>query len=144
MIFRRKNFSIFPPDILHWERARRYRRVRTALSVDREKVGDCRVVRRKIASGTAGKGQKLLFLADLHFNGDEKVFRRIAAIRQLAARLQDSSLQSILWAVFKARDQREAIRLAGVSERTFYRGVAKIILIASQPMKSGVRGTSSK
>ena len=70
--------------------------------------------------------------------------RHIAAIRQLAARLQDSSLQSILWAVFKARDQREAIRLAGVSERTFYRGVAKIILIASQPMKSGVRGTSSK
>ena len=70
--------------------------------------------------------------------------RHIAAIRQLAARLQDSSLQSILWAVFKARDQREAIRLAGVSERTFYRGGAKIILIASQPMKSGVRGTSSK
>ena len=70
--------------------------------------------------------------------------RHIAAIRQLSARLQDSSLQSILWAVFKARDQREAIRLAGVSERTFYRGVAKIILIASQPMKSGVRGTSSK
>ena len=70
--------------------------------------------------------------------------RRIAAIRQLAARLQDSVLQSILWAVFKARDQREAIRLSGVSERSFYRGVAKIILIASQPMKSGVRGTSSK
>ena len=56
--------------------------------------------------------------------------RHIAAIRQLAARLQDSSLQSILWAVFKARDQREAIRLAGVSERTFYRGVAKICRVA--------------
>ena len=70
--------------------------------------------------------------------------RRIATIRRLAARLQDSTLQSILWAVFKSRDQAEAIRMAGVSERTFYRGVAKIILIASQPMKSGVRGTPSK
>ena len=70
--------------------------------------------------------------------------RRIAAIRQLAARLQDGTLQSILWAAYRARDQAEAIRLAGVPERSFYRGVAKIILIASQPMKSGVRGTSSK
>ena len=68
--------------------------------------------------------------------------RYIAAIRQFAARLQDGTLQSILWAVFKARDQREAIRLAGVSERTFFRGVAKIIKIASRPIKSGVRGTS--
>ena len=70
--------------------------------------------------------------------------RRIAAIRQLAARLQDGTLQSILWAAYRARDQAEAILMAGVSERTFYRGVAKIILIASQPMKSGVRGTPSK
>ena len=58
--------------------------------------------------------------------------RRIAAIRQLAARLQDSALQSILWAVFKARDQREAIRLAGVSKATFFRGVAKICRLAGE------------
>lgn len=69
---------------------------------------------------------------------------RISAIRQFAARLQDGNLQSILWAAYRARDQAEAILMAGVSERTFYRGVAKIILIASQPMKSGVRGTPSK
>ena len=68
--------------------------------------------------------------------------RQIATIRQLAVRLKDSTLQRILWAVFKTRNQREAIRLAGVSERTFFRGVAKIIKIASRPIKSGVRGTS--
>ena len=69
---------------------------------------------------------------------------RIAAIRQLAARLKDSTLQSILWAVFKARDQREAIRLAGVSKATFFRGVAKIVKIALRPIKTGPRGNGGR
>ena len=64
--------------------------------------------------------------------------RREKAIRRLSAQLKDSTLQRILWAVFKARDQREAIRLARVSERTFYRGVAKICRLA------GERGASRR
>lgn len=56
--------------------------------------------------------------------------RREAAIRRLAARLRDGTLRRILWGVFRGRDQAEAIRLAGVSRRTFYRGVAKILRTA--------------
>lgn len=63
---------------------------------------------------------------------------RELAIRQLAAQLLDGTLQSILWAVFKAQDKDEAIRLAGVSRDTFRRGVAKIFKFVSEPMKSGV------
>ena len=70
--------------------------------------------------------------------------RRERCIREQAARLKDSTLQRILWGIFKGRDQAEAIRLAKVSKRTFFRGVAKIIKIASSPMKTGKRGTSSK
>ena len=47
-------------------------------------------------------------------------------IREQAARLKDSTLQRILWGVFRGRDQAEAIRLAKVSKRTFLRWVAKI------------------
>ena len=52
--------------------------------------------------------------------------RRERCIREQAARLKDSTLQRILWGIFKGRDQAEAIRLAKVSKRTFSRGVAKI------------------
>ena len=70
--------------------------------------------------------------------------RQIATIRQLAVRLKDSTLQSILWAVFKTHNQREAISMAGVSRATFFRGVAKIIKVASCPIKTGMRGTDGK
>ena len=70
--------------------------------------------------------------------------RRERCIREQAARLKDSTLQRILWGVFRGRDQAEAIRLAKVSKRTFFRGVAKIIKIASSPIKTGKRGSSPK
>ena len=70
--------------------------------------------------------------------------RRERCIREQAARLKDSTLQRILWGVFRGRDQSEAIRLAKVSKRTFFRGVAKIIKIASSPIKTGKRGSSPK
>ena len=57
---------------------------------------------------------------------------RELAIRQLAAQLLDGTLQKILWAVFKAQDRESAIRMAGVPERTFYRGVAKICRLAGE------------
>ena len=69
---------------------------------------------------------------------------RERCIREQAARLKDSTLQRILWGIFRGRDQAEAIRLAKVSKRTFFRGVRKIFKIASRPMKSGKRGTSPK
>ena len=69
---------------------------------------------------------------------------REQAIRQLAARLLDGTLQSILWAVFKAKDKDEAIRLAGVSRDTFRRGVAKIFKFVSEPMKSGACDASGE
>ena len=52
--------------------------------------------------------------------------RRERCIREQAARLKDSTLQRILWGVFRGRNQAEAIRIAGVSRATFFRGVAKI------------------
>ena len=64
--------------------------------------------------------------------------RRERCVRDLAARLRDSTLQRILWALFRGHDRAEAIRLAGVSRATFFRGVAKIMKIASRPMKTGV------
>ena len=89
--------------------------------------------------------------------------RRERCIREQAARLKDSTLQRILWGIFKGRDQAEAIRLAKVSKRTFFRGVAKIkkglgirdwglgkggvekyIQNRLKPIKTGKRGTSSK
>ena len=70
--------------------------------------------------------------------------RRERCIREQAARLKDSTLQRILWGIFKGRDQAEAIRLAKVSKRTFFRGVAKIIKIASCPIKTGKRGKGGK
>ena len=70
--------------------------------------------------------------------------RRERCIREQAARLKDSTLQRILWGIFKGRDQAEAIRLAKVSKRTFFRGVAKIIKIAPTPTMTDKRGTSSK
>ena len=70
--------------------------------------------------------------------------RRERCIREQAARLKDSTLQRILWGVFRGRDQAEAIRLAKVSKRTFFRGVAKIIKIAPTPTMTDKRGTSSK
>ena len=70
--------------------------------------------------------------------------RRERCIREQAARLKDSTLQRILWGIFKGRDQAEAIRLAKVSKRTFFRGVAKIIKIASCPIKTGKRGKLGK
>ena len=70
--------------------------------------------------------------------------RRERCIREQAARLKDSTLQRILWGVFKGRDQDEAIRLAKVSRRTFFRGVAKIIKSAPTPIKTGKRGKGGK
>ena len=70
--------------------------------------------------------------------------RRERCVRELAARLKDSTLQRILWGVFRGRDQAEAIRLADVSRATFFRGVAKIMKIVSCPMKTGVRGKGGK
>lgn len=70
--------------------------------------------------------------------------RRERCIREQAARLKDSTLQRILWGVFRGRNQAEAIRLAKVSKRTFFRGVAKIIKIASCPIKTGKRGKGGK
>ena len=52
--------------------------------------------------------------------------RRERCIRELAARLKSSTLQRILWGAFEGRNQAEAIRIAGVSRATFFRGVAKI------------------
>lgn len=69
--------------------------------------------------------------------------RREKAIRRQAARLRDSTLRRILWGIFKGRNQAEAIRLAKVSKSTFCRGVEKIFEIATRPIESGVRGTSS-
>ena len=70
--------------------------------------------------------------------------RRERCIREQAARLKDSTLQRILWGVFRGRDQAEAIRIAGVSRATFFRGVAKIMKIASCPIKTGKRGKGGK
>ena len=70
--------------------------------------------------------------------------RRERCIREQAARLKDSTLQRILWGIFKGRDQAEAIRLAKVSKRTFFRGVAKIIKSAPTPIKTGKRGKGGK
>ena len=70
--------------------------------------------------------------------------RRERCIREHAARLKDSTLQRILWGVFRGRDQAEAIRIAGVSRATFFRGVAKIMKIASCPIKTGKRGKGGK
>ena len=70
--------------------------------------------------------------------------RRERCIREQAARLKDSTLQRILWGVFKGLDQDEAIRLAKVSKRTFFRGVAKIIKSAPTPIKTGKRGKGGK
>ena len=70
--------------------------------------------------------------------------RRERYIREQAARLKDSTLQRILWGVFRGRDQAEAIRIAGVSRATFFRGVAKIMKIASCPIKTGKRGKGGK
>ena len=70
--------------------------------------------------------------------------RRERCIREQAARLKDSTLQRILWGAFRGRDQAEAIRIAGVSRATFYRGVAKIMKIASCPIKTGKRGKGGK
>ena len=70
--------------------------------------------------------------------------RRERCIREQAARLKDSTLQRILWGIFKGRDQAEAIRLAKVSKRTFFRGVAKIFKIASCSIKTGKRGKGGK
>ena len=70
--------------------------------------------------------------------------RRERCIREQAARLKDSTLQRILWGVFRGRDQTEAIRIAGVSRATFFRGVAKIMKIASCPIKTGKRGKGGK
>ena len=70
--------------------------------------------------------------------------RRERCIRELAARLKSSTLQRILWGAFEGRNQAEAIRIAGVSRATFYRGVAKIMKIASCPIKTGMRGTDGK
>ena len=70
--------------------------------------------------------------------------RRERCIRELAARLKGSTLQRILWGAFRGRDQSEAIRIAGVSRATFFRGVAKIIKIASCPIKTGKRGKGER
>ena len=70
--------------------------------------------------------------------------RRERCIREQAARLRDSTLQRILWGVFRGRDQAEAIRIAGVSRATFFRGVAKIMKTASCPIKTGGRGKGGK
>lgn len=70
--------------------------------------------------------------------------RRERCIREQAARLKDSTLQRILWGIFKGRDQAEAIRIAGVSRATFFRGVAKMMKIASCPIKTGKRGKGGK
>ena len=51
--------------------------------------------------------------------------RRERCIREQAARLKDSTLQRILWGVFRGRDQAEAIRIAGVSRATFSGGSQK-------------------
>ena len=51
--------------------------------------------------------------------------RRERCIREQAARLKDSTLQRILWGVFRGRNQAEAIRIAGVSRATFFRGSQK-------------------
>ena len=70
--------------------------------------------------------------------------RRERCIREQAARLKDSTLQRILWGVFRGRNQAEAIRIAGVSRATFFRGVAKIMKIASCPIKTGKRGKGGR
>ena len=70
--------------------------------------------------------------------------RRERCIREQAARLKNSTLQRILWGVFRGRDQAEAIRIAGVSRATFFRGVAKIMKIKSCPIKTGKRGKGGK
>ena len=70
--------------------------------------------------------------------------RRERCVREQAARLKDSTLQRILWGIFKGRDQAEAIRIAGVSRATFFRGVAKMMKIASCPIKTGKRGKGGK
>ena len=66
--------------------------------------------------------------------------RRERCVRDLAVRLRDSTLQRILWALFRGHDRAEAIRLAGVSRATFFRGVAKIFKIASRPINTGTNG----
>ena len=70
--------------------------------------------------------------------------RRERCIREQAARLKDSTLQRILWGIFRGRDQAEAIRIAGVSRATFFRGVAKMMKIASCSIKTGKRGKGGK
>ena len=70
--------------------------------------------------------------------------RQEKCIREQAARLKDSTLQRILWGVFRGRNQAEAIRIAGVSRATFFRGVAKIMKIASCPIKTGKSGKEGK
>ena len=70
--------------------------------------------------------------------------RQEKCIREQAARLKDSTLQRILWGVFRGRNQAEAIRIAGVSRATFFRGVAKIMKIVSCPIKTGKSGKEGK
>ena len=70
--------------------------------------------------------------------------RRERCIREQAARLKDSTLQRILWGVFRGRNQAEAISIAGVSRATFFRGVAKIMKIKSCPIKTGKRGKGGR
>ncbi|MCQ2377626.1 MAG: hypothetical protein MJ016_00245 [Victivallaceae bacterium] len=66
--------------------------MRNAPTVDRDGVGDCRVVRKKIASRGGGMKRQLLFLADLQYNGDAKGRRRVAALRDFLRREKISGI----------------------------------------------------
>ncbi len=74
--------NVFPEDVYHPERALRYDRL-PELPFDRKKSGDCRVLRLQLALQPELAGKKLLALSDLHFNGREADYRKIAALRDL-------------------------------------------------------------
>ncbi len=80
MKFHRPLDKVFPEDVYHPERALRYDRL-PDLASDRRKIGGCCVLRIRLALHPKLAGRKLLALSDLHFNGREADYRKIAALR---------------------------------------------------------------